>query len=111
MATCRGCKARIRWVVFTKYKEGKKIYQPAPVDWEPNPMGNLVLRFEGSKTIATALGTEAGRREAREKGIDLYMPHHVTCPRVDDFGRERRGPVLFIALLLFLMGSAAAALM
>lgn len=42
MTTCRHCGARIRWVVTAK--RGK----PMPLDAEPSPEGNVVLRADGA---------------------------------------------------------------
>lgn len=61
-ATCKGCGANILWF---KTVRGKNI--PADVKGETR----IILNAEGQAVMART-----------------YMPHHATCPNVDDFRKE-----------------------
>lgn len=65
---CRNCRAPIRWEVTS---HGKRI----PLDIDPNPDGNVILR-EG---VAIVLNPKL-RAQLRQG--TLYMPHHATCPGI-----------------------------
>ena len=68
MGACRSCGDEIRWA---RTVAGKAM----PLDLEPNPNGNVVLR-DG---VAVVLGP-LERTIAEEEGETLRMPHHATCP-------------------------------
>lgn len=82
MPTCRGrtCRAEIifAWT-------GQK---PMPVDPEPHPDGNVRL-VKVERGVRESWNAEVlGPLElelARADGVELYMPHHATCPDVEDF--------------------------
>jgi len=65
---CRACDAEIMWV---RTVAGKAM----PLDIEPDPNGNVVLRAG----VAVVLGP-LERTIAEEEGETLRMPHHATCP-------------------------------
>lgn len=62
---CRDCGALLAWV---RTPAGKRM----PVDLEPNPDGNVVIREDG---LAHVLSEKA----ARAVGGVRYMPHFATC--------------------------------
>lgn len=68
--TCRYCPARIRWARTTNGN-------PIPLDADPTDDGNVVLDETGLEAgVLGPLDAEL----ARQEGIDLFMPHHATCP-------------------------------
>ena len=73
MPRCKSCKAPI---VFGETPNGRAI----PLDAEPNGKGSMVC-INGKARHATA--------EDRALLRPLYMPHHATCPNVDDCRRPR----------------------
>lgn len=72
MGTCRSCGAPIIWVPTAN---GKKM----PLDAEPNPSGNVIIR-DG------ALMVGASAENVRD-GEQLLMPHWATCPESERFRR------------------------
>lgn len=78
-ATCRSCDAPILWALTAA---GNRI----PIDYHPNPAGNvrleLVRSAHTSHTEATVLGP-LEQAIATNDGTELYMPHHATCPHGD----------------------------
>ena len=75
---CRGCSAAIRWEVT---EAGKRI----PIDWTPNPAGNIVILFERGTGYVAKVFKDAAAAEAAYPGEERWYPHHATCPRVKDF--------------------------
>ena len=75
MSQCRSCQAEIMWVVTEK---GRRM----PVNASPDPMGNVVLRHGPDRTFAVVLGKGEETDERR------FMPHHATCPSVDQHRRK-----------------------
>lgn len=71
MARCSSCDAPIFWVT---YPSGKK----APLNVRPSDDGVVVL----DKEIDTAHVTTKVEREALDRTVALYVPHHATCPSV-----------------------------
>jgi hypothetical protein len=71
MGTCRTCGAEIRWM---RTPAGKAI----PLDFEPDPDGNVVIRHRPAGAVAVVLGKGHPVQETR------YMPHHATCPNWKD---------------------------
>lgn len=65
---CRSCKAKIR---FAKTANGSQI----PLDFEPNPAGNMIIDEEGIARVIP----KADLFNQRETG-QVFMPHHATCP-------------------------------
>lgn len=78
MSTCRSCGATIRWAVTEK---GKRI----PLDADPSPRGNMRLGPDGT-AINIGSGTEPSLFS--EQGVDLFMPHHATCPSAGEWRRK-----------------------
>lgn len=75
MSKCKGCQAAVVWC---RTAAGKWI----PVDAKPNPEGNLVLRESlqaASPKIAVVVNLFT------DPELERYMPHHATCPDVEDF--------------------------
>lgn len=66
---CRSCGARIYWVVT----EGGAAM---PVDADPVPGGNVVIRRHGIRYVGHVLR----RDESPPPGVERRMPHHATCP-------------------------------
>lgn len=62
MAECKKCHAPIRWV---ETKSGKRM----PLDQQPNPAGNVVLR----RGVAHVLGADDFSISPR------YIAHFATC--------------------------------
>lgn len=62
-ATCKGCKANILWF---KTVRGKNI--PADAKGETR----IIINAEGQAVMART-----------------YMPHHATCPEVEQFRKEK----------------------
>jgi hypothetical protein len=78
--TCRGtsCRQRIR---FLPTQTGKTI----PVDEQPHPNGNVLIEADlTGEPYAQILPRHQADRAFR-KGTLLYMPHHATCPDVEEF--------------------------
>lgn len=72
---CRSCGDPLLWV--TTAATGKAM----PLNPEPDPAGNVVLADDllgGASAQVLGPGEAWG---ARERGEDLYMPHHATCPQ------------------------------
>lgn len=78
MSYCK-CGAQLRWAVTAS---GKRM----PLDFEPDPAGNVHLTDAGQgRKIAVVLGPLD--RELFAEDAPLYMPHHATCPNVEEFRR------------------------
>jgi len=86
VASCKGCGAAIVWAVTP---EGKR----QPFDRVPDSKGNRVLLGRGPDRPPLALPINVlvgGPEEPRNlndglRGQVAYMPHHATCPFVEDF--------------------------
>ena len=97
MTWCDACRRPVFWTL-TKNRKRR------PVDYHPNPEGNIVLgdRVEPGELTrqewAAGRGREVWHETVLTKGeragwiVDrdgpLYMPHHATCPHVDKFRRN-----------------------
>lgn len=77
MSVCRSCGARVRWV---RTYRGRRI----PLDFEPNPRGNVVL-VGGGDTPPIATVFRECQRENVPDDVPVFMPHHATCPDADDW--------------------------
>ncbi len=79
---CRGrtCRAEILMVptVTGKY---------LPVDADPQPDGSVVIEVDLLGEPYAQVVNLAGVQEATKRGVPLYMPHHATCPDVEEFRR------------------------
>lgn len=64
---CRSCKARI---FFAKTANGSQ----TPLDFEPNPAGNIVIDEEGIARVIPKADL-FNQQETRQ----IYMPHFATC--------------------------------
>lgn len=89
MATCRSCKAEIRWSVT---KAGELM----PLDPDPNPDGNVV--FTG-RTAHSKAGhapevqvLDSPQMSLLDDPRDHYMPHFATCPQGKEWSRGARPP-------------------
>jgi hypothetical protein len=89
VADCSACHAPILWAVT------QKSGTPQPLDYEPNPEGNIVLVPGETVTLRGAVAPmcRVVTKLDRETGLfdtdapAIYMPHHATCP---DAARFRR---------------------
>lgn len=91
VAHCSSCQAEIRWVATKNAK-------PQPINAEPDGKGNI--RFlEPAVYRATVRGALRAievipkaelAAEMFPDGRDRYMPHHATCPDVDQYRRHHR---------------------
>lgn len=72
---CRSCGAPIRWA---KTVDGNRM----PVDFDPDPEGNLELRRSGFDLVAVVV-------TPRPDAV-LYRPHFATCPDADEWRNRNR---------------------
>lgn len=80
MSVCRGSSCRAE-ILFAH--TGKKAM---PVDPQPHPDGNVRLIPSTAGDGRTIYRAEVlGPLEVQLADEPLYMPHHATCPDVDDF--------------------------
>ena len=70
MSTCRHCGARIRWVITAK--RGKAM----PLDAEPTPEGNMILRRRGRRAVVLDTQTAI---YAVELGTPMWRAHFASC--------------------------------
>jgi hypothetical protein len=77
MATCSGCDAEIVWALTAKDKR-------VPLDAKPEKRYVLapVLARDDFGFIAAVI-----HHDERAQLVDTFMPHHATCPNVDEFRR------------------------
>ena len=69
---CGGeCKDCGETVLFVRTEYGSTM----PINWDPDPAGNVVLMEVDRRTYARVLGKGAER-----PACVLWMPHHATCP-------------------------------
>ena len=71
MSSCRSCGAEIRFVLTTT---GKRM----PIDAEPRPDGNLVLREGVVRPFVPHVSTDTER----------WVSHFSTCPQSRDWRRR-----------------------
>lgn len=82
-AKCRACDAPIIWAVTER---GKAM----PLDADPDPAGNVIMTGANKvgsnghagpeiKVLGNTADMFGGEPEVR------YMPHHATCPEVEQF--------------------------
>lgn len=75
-SSCSECGAPLRW---EKTENGR----PIPLDAEPNPKGNVVLREKTpTDTRACVL------RKGEETNETRYTAHFATCPYADRFRKR-----------------------
>lgn len=79
-ATCDGCGAPIIWATTVRANQ-------MPVDVDPAPDGNVVLRSVGGRPYADVFSNPA-----KLFGKVARKSHFVTCPKSADFRRPRRRP-------------------
>lgn len=73
MSRCRSCDAEVVWATS---QTGKAM----PLNAKPDPFGNVkVYGRPGALSAVVVAGVEL--EETRRLGVDLYMPHHATCPQ------------------------------
>lgn len=82
MATCKGCGKPVVWA---ETPDGHK----QPFDREPNSEGNRILLGRGPHRPPLVLPLEHldppyGQPQVATMDC-IYMPHHATCAKVDDF--------------------------
>jgi len=70
---CRSCGARIRWVFTDK---GHRM----PLDPEPDPTGNIVIREDGDAHVIT-------KDDVIPPQAERWISHFATCPEA---ARHRR---------------------
>jgi hypothetical protein len=76
---CRSCGAAVVWLV--NVQTGR----PAPIDEQPDPVGNLVRVGEGEYEHAGP----ANLLDDRPR----YVSHFATCPAADEWRGKRRARV------------------
>lgn len=77
-AVCRSCGAEIMWVPTAA---GKRL----PLNAEPDPLGNVVLRRRENRTVFAHVLKKNEEDLFAER---RWMPHHATCPSVDQHRRK-----------------------
>lgn len=79
---CKGCSAPILWI---RTASGKA----QPVDLQPVKLLILVNTCADSPSGRRVLKSKADRAaigaDTRSHVVDVWTPHHVTCPRAADF--------------------------
>lgn len=65
--TCTACGARLRWAKTI-------IGKPIPLDYAPNPAGNVTLDADGRAHVH-------GSKSLPPPGATMYMPHHASCTK------------------------------
>ena len=79
---CRYCPATIGFVLTTASGT------PMPLDWFPNPSGNVRIVYVDGSTTARALVVE--QADFFAPTVDTrWMPHHATCPNAEQAKRAR----------------------
>lgn len=81
MSHCRGCRAEIVWA--TVAESGKKIPLNPGIDYA----GNVYYTDHAAGLVAVLSPERAMERRMAEQ--TLHMPHHATCPAVEEFRRGR----------------------
>jgi hypothetical protein len=76
-ARCRSCGAVIEWAETPK---GKRI----PVNYDPDPAGNLWLQDVGPRVIAQPVK----KGEEPHASVPRYTSHFATCPHAASFRRK-----------------------
>lgn len=84
---CKGCERPILWVETEK---GARM----PLDPEPVEAGRVIIRMGPQMGQETAHAETAEETANRLKcpipaGRVAYMPHHATCPNVEDFRKKK----------------------
>lgn len=86
-SNCDGCGATIEWALTHKNR------RPIPLDPGTNTAGNLAVVFtseDGTKVVRVI-----PKAEREQDGLwpnePRYMPHHATCPEVEQFRRKVEG--------------------
>jgi len=81
-ALCARCAAPMFWARAAE--SGKAI----PIDYEPDPKGNLALTRTGSASRGYWVGPYT---PIEDDGFDVrWVSHFVTCPMADEFRRKGR---------------------
>lgn len=80
---CRRCDAPL---VFVRTRATGKWM---PLDRDPVPEGNVELRLDLAENVRVAHVLRKG--EQPTPGVSLYMPHHATCPFVEEFRAAKGG--------------------
>lgn len=93
MPYTKPCKARDRgcpaFVMFAKQNPNENNPRPAPNPLDVKPdreRGNLLLDLS---TMTYDVLTGDVLKQARERGVDLYISHFVTCEFRGDFRRKK----------------------
>ena len=71
MSGCQHCGARIRWVMTAKRRRAM------PLDAEPDPAGNVILRPEDGRAVVLDI---PDRDHAVARGETVWRTHFATCP-------------------------------
>lgn len=90
MARCHSCHRPIFWVSYPPKEEGGK-RALAPLDEKPTDQGNVVLDHPRKHTATGAIlahVTTAAERAGLDPDVPRYMPHHATCPTVEQHRRR-----------------------
>lgn len=82
MTRCSACQAPL---LFATTARGKSM----PLDAQPAPNGNVVLRPDDDGVMVAHVLGAAGVVAAIEKGEKLYTSHFVGCPAASTFRKGR----------------------
>lgn len=78
---CRGTRCRAEIIL------APTVTTVMPLDATPNPAGNVVLGRDLLGGVVAHVVAGSHLELLRASGRDLYMPHHATCPDVEEFRR------------------------
>lgn len=81
MPNCKNCRAPILWVPNNKTRT------VAPIDFEPNPRGNIVIVSSDRDSTYRVLGNDE-LLEAKQRDVPLFTNHFMTCPAASEFRRR-----------------------
>lgn len=71
---CRSCRAPIRWAPT------RATGAPMPLDATPTSAGNVTLEANLLGELEAVVHPNAALGTLRRAGVELFMPHHATCP-------------------------------
>jgi hypothetical protein len=78
LARCKACRAL---VFFAETLAGKHQI----IDAEPSPVGNIQIDNRGEGRLISLVFSGQNLESQRNRGAELYLDHHATCPNARDF--------------------------